>query len=166
MESVNQFRVYKNGNVLIGITGEVPLPALKGITTTIEGPGILGQIESACIGHYEGMEFPITFRSINNTVEFFNPFENQEICIRGALQCTDPNAKIHFKGFRVVIRGKTTNIEPGKLKQTEGMDSVINIQATYYKIEVDGKTIIELDKWNSVFVVDGQDIMADVRKLL
>lgn len=164
-ETINQFRVYKNGSVLIGISGEVTLPDLKAIKATIEGPGILGQIDSACIGHFEAMELVIPYTTVNQTVNNFNPFENQEFCLRGAIQCTDPNAKTSFVPMRVVVRGKATDITPGKLKQTEAMDTKIAIQTTYYKIEIDGKTVIELDKWNSVYIVDGQDILADVRRM-
>ena len=42
---INNFNLYNDGTVLVGLTGEIPLPDFEGMTETLSGPGILGEIE-------------------------------------------------------------------------------------------------------------------------
>ena len=39
-------------------------------------------------------------------------------------------------------------------------------EITYYKLEVDGKVIFEIDKFNSICIMNGVDILADMKKFL
>ena len=41
-EVINNFNAYNQGNVLIGVTGQVQLPNFDAITEEIKGAGILG----------------------------------------------------------------------------------------------------------------------------
>ncbi len=45
------------------------------------------------------------------------------------------------------------------------MNTSITLGITYILIEIDKETKIELDKFNSKFVVDGVDILGDIRSL-
>jgi len=45
------------------------------------------------------------------------------------------------------------------------MSSSVTLEVTYIKIENNGKTALELDKLNGVFVVNGKDIMSAIRSL-
>ena len=37
---------------------------------------------------------------------------------------------------------------------------------TYYKVMVDGATVVEVDTVNMIHIVDGTDMMADYRKAI
>ena len=45
------------------------------------------------------------------------------------------------------------------------MDSAIKLEVTYILIEMDGKKRVELDKLNSVFNVNGVDLLAKIKQL-
>lgn len=47
---INNFNLYNDGTVLVGLTGEISLPDFEGMTETLSGPGILGEIEEVIIG--------------------------------------------------------------------------------------------------------------------
>ena len=47
---INNFNLYNNGTALVGLTGEISLPDFEGMTETLSGPGILGEIEEVIIG--------------------------------------------------------------------------------------------------------------------
>lgn len=55
-EKVNDYNVYQDGNKMIGLAAEVELPSIKMKTSTIEGVGVGGEIDSPTIGQFESLE--------------------------------------------------------------------------------------------------------------
>lgn len=51
-------------------------------------------------------------------------------------------------------------------KQGSDETSDVDFEANYLKIEVDGEEIIEIDKFNYIYRVDGTDLLAQVRETL
>lgn len=45
------------------------------------------------------------------------------------------------------------------------MNASATIGLTYYKIEVDGKDELELDKLNGIYKVHGRDVLSRIRSL-
>lgn len=62
---INNFNLYNNGTALVGLTGEISLPDFEGMTETLSGPGILGEIEEVIIGQFGSMELEIPFRILD-----------------------------------------------------------------------------------------------------
>ena len=52
---------------------------------------------------------------------------------------------------------------PGTLELGKQMDAKVTLELLYILIEVDGKTMLEYDKLNTVFVIDGKDVLEKVR---
>lgn len=67
-EKINAFNVYLSGSMLIGLSEEVALPSFEGITETVSGPGLLGEFESAALGHFSSMEMEIPFRQMDEEI--------------------------------------------------------------------------------------------------
>ena len=44
------------------------------------------------------------------------------------------------------------------------MGAAVTLELTYIHIEIDGKTVIKIDKLNSVFEVNGTDLLAEIKK--
>ena len=51
-EVLNHFNIYNGANALVGVSGEVELPELEAITDTVEGTGVLGEIEDPVTGQF------------------------------------------------------------------------------------------------------------------
>lgn len=45
------------------------------------------------------------------------------------------------------------------------MSGSIAANMTYYKIEYDGDTFLEIDKLNDVCIINGNDVLAEVRDM-
>ena len=45
------------------------------------------------------------------------------------------------------------------------MVSSVTMTLGYYKIALDGETVLEIDKLNNVFVVNGDDVLKEVRDM-
>ena len=65
--------------------------------------------------------------------------------------------------MRIVERGRLKNFTPGKLAIGKQMDAKVTLEVLYLLVEIDGETKLEYDKLNSVFVVNGKDLLEKVR---
>ena len=79
---------------------------------------------------------------------------------------TDPSTGVtDYSQVRVVVRGKTLEINPGSAKVGEAFNASMKLEVIYMLVEVDGEKLIEHDKLNEIFVVNDEDIMDKVRRL-
>lgn len=61
------------------------------------------------------------------------------------------------------FRGMLKEVDPGDWKAGEKSETKYNISPNYYKLEVDGQTIYELDYLNNIRMINGKDEAADER---
>ncbi len=164
-EVINNFNVYNNGNVLIGVSGSVPLPNFEAITEEIGGAGILGTYETGIPGFYSSMVQEIPFRILDTDIfSIMNPGELVDLTFRASEQHTvKSTGALDFKGMRVVERGRLKNFSPGTFELGKQMGAKVDMELLYVMIEVDGRTKLEYDKLNTVFNVNGRDLLAKVR---
>lgn len=163
--TINGFNLYSGGDRLIGVSDEVKIPDFSSMTASITGAGIAGTIDVPIVGFFDSMEFSIPFRTLaDDTFEVMQPDGQKKITLRGSIQTTNlSSGDIDYVGMRVVVRGYMKSFSPGSLKVSDAMSSEITLSVTYMLIEVDGDTKVELDKFNSKFVVNGKDMMAKSR---
>lgn len=163
---IHDYNVYKSGNVLIGLTGEVALPEFEALTDTLTGSGLLGEISETIIGHFSSQEMEIPFRNLDDDIfSFMDPTEIVDLNLRAAQQGMDrTTGGVQYRGLRVAVRGKLKKFTPGTLKQATQMNASVTLELLYILIEMDGNTMLELDKLNGVFKVNGKDVLEDVRK--
>ncbi len=166
-EVINNFNVYNSGNKLMGISGEVNIAELKAKTATVSGAGILGEYETAVIGMFENLSQEIPFRMINQ--EFFDLMDTSkqaEIVLRSSIQNVNKSSggALSTQGMRIVFRGRPIEFKPGKLKVADLMNASVTLGLTYVLIEMTGEKKLELDKLNEIYIVNGKDLLEDVRK--
>lgn len=166
-EKIHLFNVYNQGRKLIGVSEEVTLPDFEAITETLSGPGILGELESVATGQFSSMEMEIPFRQMDDSMfRFADQGSAVDLTLRGSIQYTESDTcENTYKQMRVVVRGRNKGITGGKAKQGTGTASSIKIEIAYILIEIDGVTMIELDKLNFVYKVYGKDLLEKVREM-
>lgn len=164
-EIINNFNAYKNGNVLVGVSGPITLPNFDAITQEISGAGILGTYETSIVGMYGSIIQEIPFRILDTDIfSLMNPNEPVDLTLRASEQSTvKATGAIDYKGMRVVERGRFKNFAAGKLELGKQMDANLTLELLYIMIEIGGKVMLEYDKLNSVFVVNGVDLLKKVR---
>ena len=165
-EVINRCNVYRNGNKMIGVSDEVQLAEFASITDTISGGGILGEIETVAVGQFSSMKQEIPFRILDDDIfALGNPLNVQELTLRASEQVTDQGTGgIKFQGLRVVFRGRPVSFKPGTMKQGQKMGASVTLELVYVLIEINGKVELELDKLNDKYIVNGVDILEEVRK--
>ena len=164
---INRFNMYKSGKKLIGVTGEVKLPEITQITSQLEGAGVGGNIDIPVIGLLEEMEAEIPFLSINkDTFSMMDPTEPVDLMLCGSIQASDTGTgAIGYVQMSVYFRGTAKKFVPGNVKAGSQMGSSVTVGLSYYKIVLDGKTMLEVDKFNGVYCVNGHDVLAAVRNM-
>ena len=165
-EKLINFRVYQDGDDLLGIS-DVTLPKLDSITETDKGAGVAGEIDDPTIGHFGSMELELNWRSlVKSNIVLAKP-TGVHLDLRGACQGHD-SAKNVLKTMpvKIVVEGTPKSTDLGKLDMGATTDTKNTIEVTYIKITVDGETVLEIDKFNYICVIDGVDYMADIRDAL
>lgn len=164
---VNRYNLYRKGTKLVGLTGEVELPAVTMVTDTLEGAGTGGNMDIPVIGLTENIDIQIPFMSLTKDLfSLANPGEAEDLTLRGAIQGTDPaTGKISYTSIAISMRGTVKEIAPGTVKSGGKMESSVTMTLSYYKIALDGETVLEIDKLNNVFVVNGDDVLKEVRDM-
>lgn len=162
---INNFNLYYRGTALVGLTGEITLPDFEGMTETLSGPGILGEIEEVIIGQFGSMELEIPFRILDeDAFKIMSPASTLDLTLRASEQYTvKSTGGIDYKGMRIVVRGRQKKLTSGSVKQGGAMEASVTVEITYIMVELDGKKRIELDKLNSVYKVNNVDLLAKVR---
>ena len=87
---INRFNLYRNGSVLIGISGEVELPEVTNLTDTLEGSGTGGNLEVPVIGLTDTMDMKIPYTTLSKSAfAMMDPNETVDLMLNGAIQGMD-----------------------------------------------------------------------------
>ena len=164
-EVINAFNAYHNGNKMVGVTDSVTLPTLEAITEEVRGAGILGSYETSIPGHYSSIAQDVPFRILDEDIfTIMNPNEPVDLTFRASEQSTvKATGALDYTSMRIVERGRLKSFTPGKLEQGKQMDATATLEILYMLVEIDGKTMLEYDKLNSKFVINGTDTLEKVR---
>lgn len=166
-EKINEYNAYLDGTKMIGVVPDVDLPEVGMKASEVEGAGMLGVLDSPTIGQFESMEQEIKFNVLySGAINMLNPLEAVNLTFRAAQQVYDKTGGYAFKGLRIVEQGRVKTFKPGKLKRAESMDASITMELTYILVEVDGVVMLEIDKLNQKYVVNGKDMLAGIAALV
>lgn len=164
-EVINNFNVYNQGEVLVGVSNSITLPNFDAITEEIMGAGILGSYETAIPGFYSSMSQEVGFRTLDQDIfKIMNPGELVDLTFRASQQSTvKASGALDFKGMRIVERGRLKSFTPGTLELGKQMNAVVTLELLYFLCEVDSKVMLEYDKLSTVFTVNETDLLEKVR---
>lgn len=164
-ELLNHYNVYNEANKLVGVTGDVELPDFESLTETIDGAGVLGEIEAPATGQFSSMTIKIPFSVLyTDMYTLVNSASGANLTLRGSAQFMDPVTGVtsHYP-VKVVVRGKCKKHSGGKMTKGKKMDASVELEILYIKIDVNNESMVELDKANFKYVVNGVDLLETIR---
>lgn len=165
-EKLINFRVYNEGNDLLGVA-DVDLPSIESMTDTVKGAGIAGEVDSPTLGHYGSMTCTIKWRTTSKDVIQLAKPKAHQIELRGAVQVYDSGAGTYETlAQKFVLKAVPKNVSLGKLDVGTTQDTSSEFEVNYIKIFLGGKEVFELDKYNYICKIDGEDFLAGTRKAL
>lgn len=164
---INRFNAYKNGKQLIGVAGELTLPEVTSLTDSMEGAGTGGNMDIPVVGLVDDMEMEISFMSLCEDVfSIMDPTEAADITLNGALQGADAGTgAVGYQDISISVRGLVKKFTPGTMKSGGKMGSSVTLGLSYYKLVQNGRTMMEIDRFNGVYTVNGHDVLKDVRNM-
>jgi len=150
----------------VSFSGEMPsltLPKVVLKTETYRGGGMAGEVEIPT--GVEKLEAGFTTNGVRREALKFFGLSDRTACsavFRGS-----------FKGLKgkvtpviVTMRGGIKEVDMGDWKPGDKAETKHNMALTYYKLEVAGRVVYEIDMLGMVLVVDGVDQLADERSAL
>ena len=166
-EKINEYNTYMDGEKMVGVVPDVDLPEIGMKASEVEGAGMLGVLDSPTIGQFESMEQEVKFNVLySSAINMLNLLTAVNLTFRAAQQVYDKTGGYAFKGLRIVEQGRVKKFKPGKLKRAEGMEATVTLELTYILVEVDGTVMLEIDKLNQKYIVNGQDMLAGISALV
>lgn len=159
------FSIYDEGNQLQGVEAEIEMPTLTAATNEISGPGIAGVINDPTPGLFDSMEIGLTFRNVSdNSISLCEP-RGHMLSLYADQRSTNRAGGFYVdEGMKITMRGYPKEYSLGKAKAGESTSTSIKFELDYLKVEVDGKTKLEVDKVGFIYVVDGVDYLEQVRR--
>ncbi|KEO84757.1 phage major tail tube protein [Tumebacillus flagellatus] len=165
-EKLINYSVYRDGTEWLG-TADVQLPAIEALTETVKGAGIAGEVDTPTLGHFGAMSVTLNWRTMNASNLRLSQQKTHALDFRGAVQnYNSATGQFTSVGVKVSVRAMPKKTDPGKLEAAAAMGSSNELEVTYLKIMVDGKKLVEIDKFNFIAEFDGVDALAAVREQL
>lgn len=162
-EKLINFRAYLDGDVLLGIV-DIELPSLEAMSDTVKGAGIAGEINSPALGHYSAMTLKLNFRTIYGPSAVLAVPKAHHLDLRGSIQVYDAGTGTYAtKALKIVVKAipKTTSL--GKLEVAASGDVGSEFGVNYIKIWLAGEEKVEIDPFNFICRIDGEDRLEQVR---
>lgn len=166
-EKAINYKMYVDGATSESAIVDVELPDIQFMTETISGAGIAGEIDSITLGHIQAMTIGINIRTL--VQEDLKLLEQRAYSIefKAATQSADQSGgKFNVGRLRIMVKGYPKGLTLGNLGVGKATDSKKDFTVNYIKVEYDGKEILEIDKTNMIFKVNGTDYLAEVRAAL
>ena len=165
-ERLINFRAYSGpaSLELLGMT-DVELPAFESMVETIMGAGIAGEYSSPVLGHFGSQKVKLKWRTVTAAMIALITPVRTTFDIRGSIQLQDPMlGQLITQPVRVECTGQVTSQNYGKLEPGKVMGVETDVEIAKIKIDLNGVNIIELDKFNMIFRVNGVDYLQPVRQ--
>ena len=159
--------VYLEGSVL-PVMMAVTLPDIEMATEEVRTLGVGGGVNLPRPGHGEPME--ATFQGYSYVREFdlgLKYHQRTTVEVRTALNAYDPESGRMEALSRVVTMGvMRTNRTGDELAQDRNEGPEYTVQVLYYREELDGVTLHEIDPLNKKWVHAGTDLLAPYRAIV
>lgn len=162
--TLKKFATFMDGVSFVGETEEVTLPTLKRKMEEHRGGGMPGPIKIDLGQDAIEMEWKAA-GFIVEQYKAYGAVKHDKVLIRfaGGIQSDDDDT---VQSVEVTVRGRAEEINPGSAKAGDKTQQTMKLTCSYYKLAVDGATIIEIDMVNMIETINGEDRMAAWRAAL
>lgn len=149
----------------IGDTTSVQLPSIEMLTDIIKGAGIMGELDWPSYYQPGSMTLTINMRVTGEDLALLAGANSIEI--RWVTDVfDDANVKVGINAHKAFIKCINKKIDEGKLEPGASQDGSFEYEVFAYKRIINGKEILNIDKFNGIFAINGKDYAKDVQAAL
>lgn len=163
-ERLINYNAYSKNNTLYGMA-TVELPELEAMSETVTGAGIAGEVESPTLGQYASMTATFTWRTIERAAFELSTPGSHNVDLRGSQQVYNAGTGTYdTSAVRVSLLVTPKNTSLGSFEPGAQTDTEQEFEVLYIKMWIDGKEVLEIDKFNYIVRFNGKDVLAKVRR--
>lgn len=147
---------YINGSNSMAGIAEVELPNIEYDTVTTEQMGMTAELEVPLMGHFKKLEAKIKMDCVDETLVAINNDKAVLIECKGAAQSMNrETSSPDVYGIDATFRGLVKKFDGIKMKSSGKLETSFELAITYYKLEINGKAIVEIDVLNNKNSING-----------
>jgi P2 family phage contractile tail tube protein len=161
---LKNLNLFGNGESFLGQVVEVKLPTLTRSMEEYRGGGMSGPVKID--NGQEAIELESKFGGFMRSVMRdygASRHDAAQLRFAGAYQRDDTGA---VDAVEIVVRGRHEEIDAGTAKAGDDTEFTLKTACSYYKLVVNGETVIEIDMVNMVEIVEGVDRLAEQRRAI
>ncbi|WP_287031357.1 phage major tail tube protein [Pseudomonas sp. UBA6310] len=163
-KKLKHLNLFNDANSYLGVAKTLTLPKLSRKMEAYRGGGMDGPVKVDLGFGDDGLQLEFTLGGWDLiAVRQFGAVRADGVPLRfaGSVQRDDTG---DISAVEVTVRGRHEEIDFGEATPGEDTEHKITTTCSYYKLTVDGEVIVEIDLLNFVFIVDGEDLLAEHRQ--
>ena len=147
--------VYVNNASKHGLASEITAPTITALMTDYKAMGMIGSAEF--FNGFDKLETTIKWTYPDNEAQkaFGNFLKPVDLMIRSSKAEYDNTGITEEKPIVMYIRGYSKTLPGGAFKAKEDTELESTVSVQYYKLEIDGEEIVEIDVINNIYKVGG-----------
>lgn len=153
--------VYLDGTLsLLGRAGEMTLPEMAVDTQSHKALGMFGELELP--SGLKAMKCDIKWTGFyaDHLRAAANPFNAHSLQVRGSLETWTSQGRTREVPVVWTMTAGWTTAKLGTLKPKEGAEFDDEMAVSYVKVAHDGQAVCEIDVFNNIWTVAGEDVLA------
>lgn len=155
--------MFVDGMSFQGDVPELSLPKVAVKTDSYRGGGMDGEIDMDT--GLEKLEASFSTNGVRKeALKWFGLAD--QTAFNGSFRGSFKGQKGAFTGVVATLRGMLKEVDPGSWKGGDKAEFKYSIGVSYYKLEIDGVVMFEIDLVNSVRVINGVDQLQQMRNQL
>ncbi|MBB3118619.1 phage major tail tube protein [Pseudoduganella violacea] len=162
-QTLYNFNLFVDGNSYAGVASQLTLPKLKIKTEDYRAGGMDAPLKMDM--GLEALEAAFSMTGVAPDVLKFFGLADQS-AFNGTFRGAFKDQKGAVVAAIATFRGMLQEVDMGDWKAGDKAETKYNVACAYYKLEVDGKVVLEIDPAAGIRVVEGKDQLTEVRQAL
>jgi P2 family phage contractile tail tube protein len=154
-------------NAWLSDSTTVTFPDFEMLSETFKGAGINGEFDLPTLGQFGAMEVEVSHNGLSkDTIATFG-METQHLECRWAAQLLNSKTgDSEVVGKKIIFKGLPKKLGIGSIEPNKAEESSSTFSLLYFKYIIGNDVVLEYDKLNDVFKVNGIDYSAKIRAVL
>lgn len=160
---ITNANVLLDGNALIGKVEEVTIPQIKTVQAEHKALGMIGKLSYP--SGVDKLEAKFKFNAVYPDVlaKSANPFGSVQLTVRGNLETYQGSRRSSEVPAVWYLEGSWMSQGDLGFKHQENVETEMTFNAQKVRCEIGGTEIFNYDGPNNIWVVDGEDLLANYR---
>ncbi len=112
------------------------------------------------------MDSTLKFTGVDKTALKLTAGRGVNLVIASAIQQLNDDGNVDYVPMFATIKGTIKSHKLSPITRQGKLEPEIDINLSYYKLEINNVNLYEIDQANAVCMIDGNDLMAGVKSII